>query len=182
MVKFSVTVSRLLLAMLILSGVFSSVSITEAEDLSFSTEDEDRALAKKLANFAEIFREKADQTYRGVLFGNILSVDPQHRFIYVKARERDLPRIIIYTDKKTIFTKSDVGFRRRVKPQAAIEGARIAVRLFIKQGVVLADEIFLVQEEFEPPSRYEKKKFAARSAAAPAAGEKKKEEGGGGHH
>ncbi|HMO18683.1 MAG TPA: hypothetical protein PKA63_10555 [Oligoflexia bacterium] len=143
----------------------------------YTTEDEVRSQARLLKSFADFFRDKTGESYKGVLIGNILSLDADLRYLYFKPRDVELPRMFIYIDKKTIVTRASVGKRRRVRPQAMIEGARVAVRVFIKHGVIVADEVFLVEGEFEPPSRYEKKKFAAK--AAPAGASEKKPEGGG---
>jgi hypothetical protein len=133
---------------------FSPGDIVLAEVEHFFKEESEKPL-----EYVDVVRASGGASYKGVIFGNIISVDPQYRFIFVKPKEFDLPRMFIFIDPLTRYTNSKVGFKKRSSYKRLLEGDRVAVRVFTKQGVMVADEVFYIEGEFEAPSKYEKKTY-----------------------
>jgi hypothetical protein len=113
----------------------------------------------KPLTYSDIIRDNTGGSYKGVVLGNIISVDSKYRYIFVKPREDDLPRMLIFLDRYTGYTISKTGTRKRSSISRLLEGDRVAVRVFIKSGVIIADEIFYIEGEFEAGSKYERKVF-----------------------
>lgn len=131
--------------------------------------------------FSDLFRSKQEEAYKGVILANFISIDPQYRFIYVKPREGDLPRITVYLDKKTSYSTIKVGKLGRGKKEMMLEGDRVALRVFVKNGIVLADEVFLVDGDFGPKARFGKRKYSRPAGAAKDGGKAEEKKSGGGH-
>ena len=132
-------------------------------------------------SFSDLFRTHRDEAYIGVILANFIYIDPAYRFIYVKPQEGDLPRMTVYLDKKTSYSTIKVGKLGRGRKQMMLEGDRVALRVFIKSGIVLADEVFLVEGDFGPKARFSKRKYA-RPAGSGKVGEKSEEKKSGGGH
>jgi hypothetical protein len=155
--------------------IFALCSV-EAETVSFFEDDFFKKEEQVFLDYPNMTRDPSG-AYKGVILANIISIDPKSRFLFVKPRERDLPRMYLFIDPLTRFSKSKVGTRKKSSIKSALEGDRLAARVFLKHGVIVADEIYLVEGDFEPPSRYERKEYkkAPPSVAA------EKPSGGGGH-
>jgi len=153
--------------------IFLISSTVLAEELSFFGDDTSLSDASR-ESFADLLNKNSDSSYRGVVTGNIIGVDPRERYLFIRPKEQDLPRMYIYVDPRTRFTLSKIGLKKRTRFSSAIEGDRIAARVFMRQGVIVADEVFFVQGDFEPPSRYERKIFQKAAPKTP-----QKAEGGG---
>lgn len=151
---------------------FTEVVFADSETDSFFTTEKDHYL-----EYSDISRDSSGSAYKGVVFGNVISVDPEYRFIFIKPREFDLPRMFIYIDRMTAYTTSKVGFKKRSSFRNLREGDRIAVRVFARNGVIVGDEIFFIEGEYEPPSKYERKTYKA-TAPAKAGGKVEKKSGG----
>lgn len=161
-----VSIAIILIVFLILSPLL-------AEELSFFGGDTSISDASK-ESFADLLNKNSDSSYRGVVTGNIIGVDPRERYLFIRPKEQDLPRMYIYVDPRTRFTLSKLGLKKRTRFGTAIEGHRIAARVFMRQGVIVADEVFFVEGDFEPHSRYERKVFKKAAPKTP-----EKAEGGG---
>lgn len=167
----------------ILLSLFINLSFDAvAEDLSidpFKPKEK-----KEEISFSDLFRSRTNEAYKGVILGNFIYIDPKGRFIYVKPHEDNLPKLTVYIDNKTLFSTMKVGKIGKAKKNMMLEGDRVAIRAMIKHGIILADEIFMVQGDFGPKARFAKRKYVA---AKPAGGAEKKEEkkaekkSGGGH-
>ncbi len=150
----------------------SGTAYCEVESF-FSSEKE------QILEYSDIIRDTSGVSYKGTVFANVVSVDPQYRFIFIKPKEFDLPRMYVYLDPLTRYTYSKVGFKKRSSVKRLLEGDRVAVRVFTKFGVIVADEVFYVEGDYEAPSKYERKVYekAAVPQSVPAASHGKKEGG-----
>lgn len=141
---------------------------------------------KEDITFSDLFRSNRNEAYIGVILANFIYIDPEYRFVFVKPQGGELPRITIYLDKKTGYTTMKAGKLGKGKKSMMLEGDRVAIRSFVKSGIVLADEVFLVEGDFGPKARFAKRKYTgtigagtgAKKEGAKKEGEKKS---GGGH-
>jgi len=149
-------------------------------------EDEANSIAIEAQSFADLFRSQAQSSFKGVVLGNILALTDD--YVYVKPIERDLGRMYIYIDNKTMFSKMSHGKRQRGKKEYLIDGERVAARVLMKEGIILADEVFLVEGDFESRSRYRKLSYKKRKSDEDGGAEKGAASHGaakpksGGHH
>lgn len=172
MIKKLIGLFCLLLATLFFCGSIVAEEPEVAADIFKAKEKQEKIL------FGDLFRTRSRESFTGVMLANILIVDPQYRYLYIKPQEENLPRITVYLDKYTAFTKMKVGKLSRGSKKLLLEGDRIAVRVFIREGIVLADEVFLVDGEFGPKARFAKRKYTGSIKAGGAAPKKAK----GGHN
>ncbi len=163
--------------------LFTQNILAEEKEEKDSTEDTSVLIKEnksKNANsietyYSELFREKAKEAHAGVILGNIIAVDDDSHYIYVKPKETGLGRLFVYIDSKTAITFEEKNKRKKLKISDLFEGDRVAIRSLAKYGIILADEIFLIKGDFEQKTKYAKKKI---SAASKPAGEKEKKSGG----
>jgi hypothetical protein len=154
-----------------------AISCADAETaVSFFEDDFFKKEEQVFLDYPSMTRDPSG-AYKGVIMANVISIDPQSRFMFIKPRERDLPRMYVFVDPFTRFSKSRVGTRKRTSISSVLEGDRVAARVFLKHGVIVADEIYLVEGDFEPPSRYEKKMYKK----VPSTETTEKPDGEGGH-
>lgn len=136
----------------------------------------DSELAREATTFADFFRSQAKATFKGVVFANVISTTED--YLYIKPKEKGLGRMYVYVDKHTEFSSMTAGKRKKAKKENIIDGQRIAVRVIMKEGIVLADEVFLVEGDFDQVSRYRKRVYRAAPKKEGEGGEDKKKEGG----
>ncbi len=138
-------------------------------------------LSKKEDNvsFSDLFRDKQSEAYVGVVLANFLYIDPDYEYVYIKPQEEDLPRMTVYLDKLTAYSTIKVGKLGVGKKKMMIEGDRVALRVFVKNSIILADEVFLVDGDFGPKARFAKRKYKRSLSASKAAGASEKKSGGG---
>lgn len=157
--------------------LFSTINLVVAEDPTTELEDENNSseidsdgeevnsqnnIAIEAQSFSDLFRSQSSSSFKGVILGNVLAAT--EHYIYVKPLERDFGRMYIYLDDKTMFSKMINGKRQRGKKDNLIEGNRVAARVLVKEGIVLADEFFLVEGDFDPRSRYRKMSYAKKKS------------------
>lgn len=139
--------------------------------------EKETALAREASSFADFFREQSKVAFKGVILGNVISITDE--YIYVKPREKGLGRMYIYTDKQTLYSEMSNGKRKKAKKEQLLEGLRVAARVIMKEGIILADEVFMVEGEFDSLSRYRKRVYKAVPKKEGEGGAKAKEGGHG---
>jgi hypothetical protein len=178
------TVKKFLILFLGILQIFSASPATLlCEDLSSDPFEQKEKLEE--VTFSDLFRSRRNEAYKGVVLANFIYIDPEERFIYVKPQEDNLPKLTIYIDKKTLFSTMKLGKIGKAKKSMMLEGDRVAIRAMVKNGVILADEVFLVEGDFGPKARFAKRKYApppgAPGAAAKKEAKKPEKKSGGGH-
>jgi hypothetical protein len=161
MIKLVINISGLLL-FISLNLAFAETEsshpqATKAPESISENKEEKNQIAREVNNFSDLFREQSKNAFKGVLLGNLIA--SEDRYLYFKAKEREISRMYIYLDPFTQFTKMIKGKRLNGKKTDLMEGQRLAVRVIIKEGIVLADEVFIVEGNFDPLSRYRKRVF-----------------------
>lgn len=106
----------------------------------------------------------------GLYFGHVLFIQPK-RYIFVRPTDSEYARKTFYLDSRSRYSKFVDGLRKRARSEELVEGQKVAVRYFSGESFAVADEVFLVNGEFEPSKYGKSKRRSRRKKAAP----KKKE-------
>lgn len=152
--------------------LFAEDKVPEPTPTSPKTENNNKkeALALEASKFSDFFRSQSKNGFKGVILGNLISVEKD--YLYVKPKESELGRMFVYLDSKTLYSKMSNGKLQNGKKEEVLEGERVAIRVVMKDGLVLADEVFMVEGDFDPRNRYRKRVIAKKK---PKEGEEKKE-------
>ncbi len=137
----------LLLCSISYPGVFSSTAVAQDPPVAegFASEKkEPEPINKTLANSS------------GLYFGHVLFIQAG-RYIFVRPTDSEYSRKTFYLDSLTRYSKFIDGLRKRARSAELVEGQKVAVRYFAGEKFAVADEIFLVDGEFEP-NKYGKAK------------------------
>ena len=121
----------------------SQLSLTVEADASSPSEELLPSLKLKDKEYSE-----------GICYGHIIGLDARRGYIFVKPSVSRYPRRYFYLDKKTAYTIVQEGIRKKQKFENLVEGQRVVVRYFAQGGLALAEEVFVVAGEFQPPSAY----------------------------
>ena len=143
---------------------------------SISHAEKKKAVVKSTeAKSSKRKRRRVPVMTQGIYLGYLIYFDPSARYMFMLPEDKYVPRQSFFYDKKTRFSRFERKRRRRAKPSRIVEGQKLAVRYFSMDGVAVAEEVFIVDGEFNPYQYLKRKKHKKKDSAEDPKKEAKKE-------